>query len=159
MPNTRRHMIATLRPTEVQPVYGLRQAQTTDEQQLATLMMAAYVGTIDYDEGETEADALVEIQATLSGKKGPYLNEFSRVLERSDELVSATLIIRWRGLPFVAFTMTTASHKRQGLGKACMVSAMQAVYSAGESQVHLLVTEANVQAVALYHGLGFEFEE
>jgi GNAT superfamily N-acetyltransferase len=59
---------------------------------------------------------------------------------------------------FVAFTMTAATHKRQGLAHACMVSAMQSLRAAGESRVRLLVTEANVEAVALYQRLGFEFE-
>ena len=122
-------------------------------------MMKAYVGTVDYDEGETEADALIEVQATISGEKGPFLREASWVIQRDGQLLCATLVIRWRELPFIAFTMTSSSHKRQGLAKACMSNAMRALLASGETKVRLLVTESNLPAVALYRSLGFAFEQ
>ena len=62
-------------------------------------------------------------------------------------------------MPFVAFTMTAASCKRQGFARACMLGAMQALHVAGEHQLGLLVTEGYAEAVALYRNLGFDFEE
>lgn len=155
----RRHMLAKLQPLQAAaPVQGLRAPSAADVRALAALMMDAYAGTIDHDEGETEEDALGEVQATLSGANGPYLESASRLVEIDGRLASATLVIRWRGLPFVAFTMTAAACKRRGLARACLVSVMRALHDAGEMQLRLLVTVDNIAAVALYRSLGFDFE-
>lgn len=79
----------------------------------------------------------------------------SNVIEREGVLASATLVIRWQDQPLVAFTMTDARFKRQGLGRACMLSAMQQLHAAGETELDLFVTLANSEAVGLYRSLGF----
>jgi len=79
----------------------------------------------------------------------------SCVVERHDELVSAVLVTRWQDRPFVAFAMTAPSAKRQGLGRACMLDAMQAVHACGEEKLSLVVTLANIAAYGLYTRLGF----
>jgi len=47
----------------------MRHPAQSDEDALAAPMMRAYAGAID-DEGEDEADALVEVRHTLSGVRG-----------------------------------------------------------------------------------------
>jgi GNAT superfamily N-acetyltransferase len=79
----------------------------------------------------------------------------SRVIERDGVLASATLVIRWQDQPLVAFTMTDARFKRQGLGRVCMLNTMRQLHAAGEGKVHLFVTLANDKAVSLYRSLGF----
>lgn len=152
MPNERGRMRALLCPITAPVIVGMRRPTQADERALAALMMRAYVGTIDY-EGEDEADALAEIRDTLSGGRGPFLWSASNVIEREGVLASATLVIRWHNQPLVAFTMTDARFKRQGLGRACMLSTMRQLHAAGESELHLFVTLANDEAVGLYRSL------
>jgi len=147
-------MRARLRPITAPVIAGMRRPAQSDENALAALMMRAYVGTIDY-EGENEADALVEVRHTLSGGKGTFLWSASNVIEREGVLASATLVIRWQDQPLVAFTMTDARFKRQGLGRACMLNSMHRLHAAGESELRLFVTLANDEAVNLYRSLGF----
>ena len=154
MTHERGRMRALLCPITAPVIAGMRHPVQSDESALAALMMRAYVGTIDY-EGEDEADALVEVRHTLSGGKGPFLWSASNVIEREGVLASATLVIRWQNQPLVAFTMTDARFKRQGLGRACMLSAMHQLHAAGETELHLFVTLANSEAVGLYRSLGF----
>ena len=45
-------------------------------------MLAAYRGTVD-DEGESEADAVAEVERTLRGGYGPLLDEGSFVAEEA----------------------------------------------------------------------------
>ena len=154
MTHERGRMRALLRPITVPAIAGMRHPTQPDEAALAALMMRAYVGTIDY-EGEDEADALVEVRHTLSGGKGTFLWTASHVIERDGVLASATLVIRWQEQPLVAFTMTDARFKRQGLGGACMLNSMHSLHAAGEGELHLFVTLANDEAVSLYRSLGF----
>lgn len=125
-----------------------------DVDPLGRLMYSAYFGTTDY-EGETPEQAAEEVSKTLSGEYGEFNSECSKVIERADRIVSATLVTRCQGRPFVAFTMTDPEFKNQGLGAACMRSAMGALRGNGESEIRLVVTLANSPAVALYAKLGF----
>lgn len=154
MLHERGRMTAILAPITAPAIEGTRHPIQADEVALAALMMRAYAGTIDY-EGEDEADALVEVRDTLSGNKGPFLWSASNVIEREGVLASATLVMRWQGQPLVAFTMTDARFKRQGLGRACMLNSMHQLHAAGETKLHLFVTLANDEAVGLYRSLGF----
>lgn len=117
-------------------------------------MLRAYLDTVDY-EGETEQDALAETRSTLDGSKGPMLWQMSNVTERDDRLAAATLVIRWKGEPLVAFSMTDPDYKRQGLARAGLLDSMYRLRSAGETTLTLFVTQANEPAVRLYTALGF----
>jgi len=150
-------MRAILRPVFAPEVAGIRHPTQTDERALAALMMSAYVGTIDY-EGEDEADALMEVHKTLSGDKGPFLWSASNVIDHAGSLLCATLVVRWQGQPLVAFTMTSAPFKRQGLARACMLCSMHQLQTDGERELTLFVTLANTEAVALYESLGFTLQ-
>lgn len=124
---------------------------------LARLMLAAYAGTVD-DEGGTLEQATEEVQKTLDGVYGAFDARCSRVIEREHRIVSATLLTRFQGRPFVAFSMTDPGFKNRGLAGECMRSAMWALLGAGEREVRLVVTLANAPAVALYTRLGFTAE-
>ena len=137
-------------------VAGLRNPHPADEEALASLMMRAYVGTVDY---EGEGEALSEVRKTLSGDRGPFLWSESNVVPREGTLACATLVTRWNGEPLVAFAMTDARFKRQGLARACMLSSMHQLRAVGERQLSLFVTLANVEAVSLYRSLGFSFQQ
>lgn len=157
-PPARQHMVADLTGTTPVEVAGLRPLGPDDVELLADLMMSAYVGTIDY-EGETRAQALAEVRDTLAGGKGPFDWQASCVVVRDDVLASATLVISWRGEPFVCFSMTSARFKRRGLARACLRRSMHELASRGQTRLRLLVTRANQPAVDLYKGLGFEWQD
>jgi ribosomal protein S18 acetylase RimI-like enzyme len=127
---------------------------TRDREPLARLMIAAYRGTVD-DEGETEADALAAMDMLFAGEFGEYDGEASEVVERDGDIVAATLLTTWEGSPFVAFSMTTPAHQREGLARGGLLRAMGRLAARGEACLDLVVTSANEPAVALYRRLGF----
>jgi len=108
-------------------------------------MLCAYRGTVDY-EGETEAEAVAEVERTFAGEPGTISLTSSRVIERNNALVSVALITHLQHRLFVALLMTHENHKFLGLGRACMDSAMQALFAAGEFELRLLVTLVNMPA-------------
>ncbi len=139
------------------PVAGLRIPLGTDRMALARLMHAAYQGSVD-DEGESEGDALAEVDKTLAGAYGAFVPQASSVVEREGLLHSATLVTRWEDRPFIAFSMTDPAAQRRGLARAGLLNAMRELHAAGEGEVCLVVTLANVGAWRLYRSLGFVAE-
>lgn len=136
---------------------ALRAVGPSDVEALAHLMLQAYRGTID-DEGETLSDALTEVQRTCSGGYGAFDADASCVAEVQGRLVSAVLVTRHQGGPWVAFTMTAPPAGRMGWARRCLASAIAVLAARGERHLRLVVTVGNLPAVALYRGLGFEFE-
>ena len=152
------YMRAVLAAQQRPKVAGMRSPVESDCSQLAKLMCAAYRGTID-DEGEGEDVALVEVQKTFADEYGAFVSHCSKVVAPDQELLHATLVTRWEGRPFIAFSMTQPNAKRTGLARACLVNAMQDLRIHGESELRLVVTLANLPALALYQSLGFVVQE
>jgi ribosomal protein S18 acetylase RimI-like enzyme len=128
-----------------------------DVPRLAVLMHRAYVGTVDY-EGEDELGFREEIHRTFNGAYGPFDHMGSRMVAEDRDAVSCALLTRWQDRPFVAYSVTTPSHQRRGLARACLVSAMHVLRARGETELRLVVTPANTRAVNLYSGIGFQQE-
>jgi ribosomal protein S18 acetylase RimI-like enzyme len=146
------------------PLQGLaRPCAVSDAEQLAALMLDSYRGTVD-DEGETIDDARRVVAALIAGEFGTADWDASVVFEREGRVVSAALVTRDRVAPpplvageaFLAFSMTAASEKRRGLGRAGVMRVVEILRRRGEPRLHLVVTRANVPAVTLYLALGFE---
>lgn len=135
----------------------VRTFESADVPALGDLMYRAYVGTVDY-EGETPEQAAAEILRTIQGAYGEFVPGCSKVLARQGSLLSAALITRFQGRPFVAFAFTDPACAGQGLARACMEAAMNELTLQGERELRLVVTLANVPAVRLYAGLGFQVE-
>lgn len=151
-------MRAALQPSPPRAeVAGVRLFRAKDEPALGPLMLRAYRGTVD-DEGETVEDAVAEVRKTLAGDYGDFLPACSMVAERDGHVVSATLVTRLLGQPFVAFTFTDPTRRCQGLAGACIRAAMAALQARGERELGLMVTLANTPAVSLYTRLGFVAE-
>ena len=131
---------------------GLRPVQPDDVDALAELMMDAYAGTIDFEEGATLEDARGEVRSGLGD--GADLDP-SVVIERDGRLVSTCLVTQREGYAALAFVMTHAAFTRQGLATAVMQHAMCRIHAGGERRVRLGVTRANVNAVRVYERLGF----
>jgi GNAT superfamily N-acetyltransferase len=154
----RRFMRATLSPLLRVSLEGMRVPDQADVPQLGSLMYAAYLDTIDY-EGETESEAVAEVQKTFAGEYGTFIPECSLAIERAGKLVSATLVTRFEGRPFIAFTMTEPTSRRMGFGRAGIANAMSALHARGESELRLVVTLGNEAARTLYESLGFVLQD
>jgi ribosomal protein S18 acetylase RimI-like enzyme len=154
----RRYLRAALAAQPRPKVTGMRSPVECDCSQLARLMCAAYRGTVD-DEGENEEVALVEVRKTFAGEYGAFVPHCSKVVAPGQELLHATLVTKWEGRPFIAFSMTEPNAKRSGLARACLVNAMQDLRIQGESELRLVVTLANLPALSLYQSLGFVVQE
>ena len=141
----------------VQHDVALTKATESDIGALAELMVEAYRGTIDYH-GEGVEDSIAEVRGYFAGHSGGYpLAQLSRLAFRNDRLIAACLCAHWdqRGQPVVAYVMTTASAKRQGLARFLLVSVLGLLQSAGHGGVHAVITDGNEASERLFRQAGF----
>ena len=133
----RRRLVADL--TGLQPDAAeatplpIRRPLLEDRQVLARLMLDAYRDTID-DEGGTLADAENELAKTFAGEYGQFLAEFSFLALDGDEPVSASLVTRYEGAPFLAFSMTSPSWQGRGLARRLIRESMLALKTGGRGR-------------------------
>ena len=125
-----------------------------DVSAIVELLRVARRGTID-DEGEAPTELPRLVAMLFAGDFGPLLWAASEVLEERGCLVSTTLLTRWLGSPFVAFCATAPEQQRRGYARAGMQRAFNRLAVSGEPWLHLLVTDGNARAEALYASLGF----
>lgn len=130
----------------------VRTVSPDDAEALAVLMLDAYAGTIDSDGSETLDDARTEVAGFFAG--APLL-EHSLVAEADGRPAAAVLVSRHDDVPLIAYVMTAANHKGQGLASALVARALRSLHAAGERRAHLWVTGGNVPAERIYRRLGF----
>jgi ribosomal protein S18 acetylase RimI-like enzyme len=137
-------------------LFASRAVRPTDKEALAILLFAAYRGTID-DEGDSFADALVEIEKAFRGEYGRFLPESSFVVEAGEFLASACLVSFFEphDAPLVVFLMTRSEAKRRGLARSLLQQSMNALLGDGYNRLTLVVTEGNEPAQQLYRAMGF----
>lgn len=128
-----------------------------DAEALAQVMHEAYRDTVD-DEGESLDDTRELVRQLFDGDFGTPLWAESEVIERAGRVVAATLLTRWQGSPFVAFTITAPHHQGRGLARAGLLRCINRLAAGGESVVRLIVTQGNAPAERLYERLGFRPE-
>jgi hypothetical protein len=128
----------------------IRPLQPEDTEALAGLMLDAYLGTIDY-EGENIDDARAEIDEYLASD--PIL-PCTRVIEMGGNLVAACLVARWEDAPLIAYVMTSASRKGQGLARATLLSSLDCLARTTDLEVFAFITEGNTASERLFLGLG-----
>jgi ribosomal protein S18 acetylase RimI-like enzyme len=145
----------TLREQEPPGSWHARSIDPSDVPALGALMLAAYRGTVD-DEGETEADAVAEVERTLSGEYGSFLSDCSFAVNDDARIVGASSVTVWEGTPIATYLVVRPEMKRQGLGTFLMASSGNALVRARYTHMDLFVTEANEPAVRLYRKLGFQ---
>jgi hypothetical protein len=122
----------------------------SDAEDLATLMLDAYLGTIDYD-GENLEDARVEIDEFFASD--PML-DCSRIVQSEDVLVAACLLAMWEGSPLVGYVMTASSSKRHGLARAVLLDSLDCLAGNGHREAFAFITEGNTASERLFDGLG-----
>jgi ribosomal protein S18 acetylase RimI-like enzyme len=130
-----------------------------DKEALAELMLDAYRDTVDYN-NETLADAILEIEHTLSGSYGRFLAGCSFVVADEARLSSATLVtLPDEGMPsecpLLAFAITRKRDQRRGLASALILRSAAALREHGYRRLGLAVTAGNEPARRLYAQLGF----
>jgi GNAT superfamily N-acetyltransferase len=139
---------------EATGAWPLRQITFSDVASLARLMLAAYRGTAD-DEGETLAEATVEVEGTLEGKYGPFLSDCSFLVDHEGGIVGASIATLWEQHPLLAYTIVHPDFQRRGVGTYLIAATGIALLASGYSSLDLFVSEENEPAVALYRKLGF----
>lgn len=118
-------------------------------------MLAAYRGTVD-DEGESEADAVAEVERTMEGGYGPLLGDGSLVIEDGRRMVGACMTTLFESDPFLTYLVVDPEMQRRGIGTFLVGASGNALLSGGYATLDLFVTEANEPAVNLYRKLGFQ---
>jgi GNAT superfamily N-acetyltransferase len=136
------------------PDPGARRITDADGAALAMLMLNAYRGSVD-DGGEGPDEAASEVRKLYDGDFGALDFQTSEVIEREGEVVAATIVTEYEGVPLLAFSMTAPAWKRRGLARAGLVRTINRVRAAGRREVFLAVTATNTPALRLYESLGF----
>lgn len=122
---------------------------------LAHLMVDAYSGTPDWEEGDSVEVALAEIRAVTSGEYGNFLDYASGVLASREGLPMAAIFVSmFEETPTVMFVYTGKAFAKQGHASVLIRNAAHALAVQGLPQLALFVNEAN-PAVNLYRRLGF----
>ena len=142
-------------PPTTQPASTIlvRPVVRDDLPSLGRVMHRAYRGTVD-DEGETELDAIGELEGTMDGKYGEFNWEASLVAEVDDVPVSSSLVTSWRGFPLLAFTVTLPEWQGRGIGNRLICQSAERLGGQGFHELRLVVTRTN-PAVHLYRKVGF----
>jgi ribosomal protein S18 acetylase RimI-like enzyme len=135
-----------------------RPIEPGDAPAVGTVMLAAYRGTVD-DEGESETDAVTEVERTLAGEYGPLIWDASSVVVDGVRIVGAAMLTEWDGHPFLAYAFVHPDAARRGVGAHLIAVAGNALLAAGHARMDLFVTEENQPAVNLYRKLGFQVVE
>ncbi len=114
-------------------------------------MLDAYRDTIDYDD-ETLEDAIDEVRSFLENNTA--LLHRSYLVEDDGTIVSAVLVSRAEGRPFIGYVMTLPSHKNQGLARLVTSTALERLAGDGHETVVLYITEGNIPSEALFRSVG-----
>ena len=121
----------------------------------AKLMVRAYEGTVDWEEGDNEEVALDELHNVIAGKYGEFIDRASFAIRSEEkETVAEVICSLLDGIPTILFIFTAPSHQGKGLAEALIRSAAHAADQQGYQRLQLFVTASN-PAVNLYHRLGF----
>lgn len=128
----------------------VRKVTAADREELAELMLDAYVGTIDYDD-ECYEDALGEVRGYFGEE--PLLAH-SHLAEVEGRIASAVLVSLFNGQPFISYVMTLATHKSKGLATLVTATSIATLAGEGYQKVFLYITEGNEPSEAMFQRLG-----
>ena len=122
---------------------------------LATLMVDAYQGTVDWEEGDDAEVAALEIRATIAGKYGSLIDSASgAILGEFGQPVSALFASNFDGRATILFVFTSKSASGLGYATKLIGNAAHEMAQLGIKEVFLYVSPSN-PARGLYEHLGF----
>lgn len=130
----------------------VRMPTVDDRVELASVMMDAYVGTIDYG-GQTAVQALEDIDGYLTTEA--FLDA-SYVAGAGSTIEAAVLTSRIVGVPMIGYVMTRAASRNQGLASALLDKAAATVWEAGYRELRAFITEGNTASETVFARAGFE---
>lgn len=129
---------------------SVRGVDATDREQLATVILDAYRGTVD-DEGEDHDAALAAVDEWLSLVESPH----SVVLEEDGRLVAVSFVVSVAGRQYIDPVATVSGRKREGLGRAAVATSIRSLHEAGVREVGAVITDGNTASEGLFTSLGF----
>lgn len=122
---------------------------------LAALLVDAYRGTVDWEDGDDEGVAEAEIRETLDGKYGSFLSAASGVIVNEvGNPISALFVSNLDGLATILFVYTSKNQAGRGMASKLIRNAAHRLKEMGFDEVSLFVSEDN-PARSLYEKLGF----
>lgn len=125
------------------------------QEALSELMVDAYRGTTDWEDGDDESAALAEIRAALRGEYGPFLDYASGCIKTdSGEPASAIVVALFERRPTILFLFTANEHSGKGYAATLIQNAARKLLAEGHEEISLFVSPGN-PAIRLYKGLGF----
>ena len=134
----------------VAPRWTVRTVGGSDREQLATLILDAYRGTVD-DEGEDHEAALTAVDEWLSRLQLPH----SVVVEQDGRLIAVSFVVNVAGREYIDPVATVSSRKREGFGRAAVGCSLQSLHEVGVREVGAVITDGNTASERLFASLGF----
>lgn len=138
-------------PVAASDVSPVRSITTDDLDGLASLMLDAYIGTIDYED-EDLSDAVDEVRSFF--ESGHPLLENSYLVEKEGRIASAVLVSLSEGTPFIGYVMTLPDYKNNGMARLVTTASMGSLADRGYEKVALYITDGNRPSEALFLSLG-----
>ena len=135
---------------------GIRPFQSASIEASATLMVNAYRESIDWEDGDDEATAIVELKRVVDGEYGEFLEwaSFSCV-NNQEVLESQILTALLEGEPTILLLYTAKNRQGQGLATALIRHAAAILNAKDFSNIYLYVTRGN-PAEDIYRHIGFK---
>ena len=130
--------------------WTVRTVDVSDREQLATLILDAYRGTVD-DEGEDYEAALAAVDEWLSRLQSPH----SVVIEQDGRLIAVSFVMNVAGRDYIDPVATVSGRKREGLGRAAVAFSLQSLHEVGVREVGAVITDGNTASERLFTSLGF----
>lgn len=134
----------------VTPRWTVRTVGGSDREQLATLILDAYRGTVD-DEGEDHEAALSAVDEWLSRLQLTH----SVVVEQDGRLIAVSFVVNVAGREYIDPVATVSSRKREGFGRAAVGFSLQSLHEVGVREVGAVITDGNTASERLFASLGF----
>ena len=130
--------------------WTVRAVDVTDREQLATVILDAYRGTVD-DEGEDHEAALAAVDDWLSRLESPH----SVVLEQDGRIVAVSFVVNVAGREYIDPVAIVSGRKREGLGRAAVATSLRSLHEVGVREVGAVITDGNTASERLFTSLGF----
>lgn len=136
--------------TEATTSHRVRLARDDDRDELASLLLDAYRGTVD-DEGEGMPEALEAADRCLERR----LTDSSVVIEDDAGIVAISFVVVVDGRRYIDPVATASSWKRRGLGRRAVTASLQRLHRSGVREVGATITDGNTASERLFASLGF----
>ena len=128
----------------------IRGVRVDDRDALASLLLDAYRGTVDY-EGEGDEQALAAIDDYFAR----IVWRHSVVLDEGDSLSAISFVAIVDGCHYIDPVATASTRKGKGHGRAVVLTSLQSLAADGVAEVGAVITDGNTPSERLFAGLGF----